>query len=66
MPFTQQQLQDAIEEAYDAESNNPNINPEQARKRIAQKLASAISSFVIGRQTTGVSSDGASVTTTIQ
>lgn len=66
MPFTSQQLQDAIEAAYDAESNNSNIDPEQARKRIAQKLAAAIAGFVIGRQTTGASTDGASVITTIQ
>ena len=66
MAITQQQLAQKIEDAYDSVSNNSNTDPEQARKQVAEDIAAAIAEFVIGRQTTGTSSDGATVNTTIQ
>jgi len=65
MAITEEQLAIKIEEAYDAVSGDSNVNPEEARKQVAEDLAAAIAQFVIGRQTTGVSSDGATVNTTI-
>lgn len=47
--ITEQELADLLEEAYDLESDN-NVNPEQARRRIAEKQAAAIAQFVIGRE----------------
>ncbi len=64
--ITEQQLAQKIEDAYDVVSGDSTIDPEVARKQVAQEIAAAIAQFVIGRQTTGVSSDGATVTTTIQ
>lgn len=64
--ITEQQLAQKIEDAYDAVSGDSGVNPEQARKQVAQDIAAAVAEFVIGRQTTGTSSDGATVTTIIQ
>lgn len=63
--ITEQQLAVLLEEAYDVESDSE-VNPAEARQRIAQKQAAAVAQFVQGRQTvvTGTSSDGATVTGT--
>ncbi|HCY81546.1 MAG TPA: hypothetical protein DHV22_08080 [Xanthomarina gelatinilytica] len=60
--ISEAQLAILLEEAYDVESDSE-VNPAEARQRIAQKQAEAIAQFVQGRQTivTGTSSDGATV-----
>jgi hypothetical protein len=64
MSITQSELENRIKTILDADSNNPQTDPEAARKRLAFGLAKAISDFVIGRLTkvTGITSDGKSVT----
>lgn len=63
--ISEAQLAILLESAYDAESDLE-VNPAEARQRIAQKQAQAIAQFVQGRTTvvTGVSSDGATITGT--
>jgi len=63
--ISEAQLASLLESAYDAESDLE-VNPAEARQRIAQKQAQAIAQFVQGRNTivTGTSSDGATVTGT--
>lgn len=62
--ITEQQLADGLEDLYDQYSNNPNIEPEVARKEFAKGQASLIAQFVQGRETdvTGTTSDGKTVT----
>ena len=64
MPITKQQLAQRITSALNAQSNDSNIDPEQARVAIGNEIAQAIDDYVIGRTTivTGNSSDGATVT----
>lgn len=64
--ITEQQLADGLEALYDQWSNNSEINPDEARKQFAIGQASLIAQFVQGRETTGTSSNGATVTTIIQ
>jgi len=64
--LTEAELADGLESLYDQWSNDENIDPEAARRSLAEGQASLIAQFVQGRQTTGTSSDGATVTTTIQ
>lgn len=64
MAITQAQLAKQIEAAYDDVSNNSEVDPEEARKQVAKKIAAAVAQFVIGRQTqvTGTSVSGGAVT----
>lgn len=64
--INEQQLADGLEELYDSWADNPNVDPAEARKQFAIGQANLIAQFVQGRETTGNSSDGATVTTTIQ
>lgn len=66
MPITQQQLSKRIEGILNADSDNENISPAQARKRLANEIAAAVAEFVIGRKTTvtGTSATGGAVTGT--
>ncbi|SHH75240.1 hypothetical protein [Flavobacterium johnsoniae] len=63
--ITKAQLAQKIKEAFDADSD-VQVNPSEARKRQADKIADAISLFVIGRETivTGTSATGGAVTGT--
>lgn len=63
--ITEAQLANLLEVAYDTESDKE-VNPSEARRRIAEKQAQAIALFVQGRDTvvTGVSSNGGTVTGT--
>lgn len=65
MPLTETQLADQIEAAFDAEADQV-VNPEQARKRVAQKIAAAVAQFTVGRTTTvtGTSATGGAITGT--
>jgi len=68
--ITEEQLANGLEQLYDQYSNNPDIDPELARKEFAKGQASLIAQFVQGRETdvTGTTSDGKTVegTGTIQ
>ncbi|CAA0153060.1 hypothetical protein [Tenacibaculum maritimum] len=66
MPLTKQQLANKLFEIRQEYSNKPNIDPETARREMAEKEAEAISDFVIGRTTrvTGTSVSGGAVTGT--
>ena len=61
--INQVQLNQLIKQALDAESD-VNVNPAEARERMADSLAQAIALFVIGRQTivTGTSATGGPIT----
>lgn len=61
--INQVQLKQLIKQALDAESD-VNVNPAEARERMADRLAQAIALFVIGRQTivTGTSATGGPIT----
>lgn len=61
--INQVQLKQLIKQALDAESD-VNVNPAEARERMADSLAQAIALFVIGRQTivTGTSATGGPIT----
>lgn len=61
--ITQQQLKALIKQALDAESN-VQVDPAEARERMAERLAEAVALFVIGRQTvvTGTSATGGPIT----
>lgn len=63
--ITKAELAALFEKAFDDESDVV-VSPEQARKRQANKMADAIFSFVIGRETTvtGTSATGGPVTGT--
>ena len=67
MPITQEQLANQIEAAYDAESDTE-VNPSDARRRVAEKIAEAVAQFVQGRETvvTGTSATGGAGTGIIQ
>lgn len=64
--ITKAQLELIIKGAFDYVSDKEDITPKDARDHIATEIANGVEQYVIGRQTVGVSSDGASVTTTIQ
>ena len=51
MPITETQLAEQIEAAFDAEADQV-VNPAEARKRVAQKIAAAVAQFTVGRTTT--------------
>lgn len=61
--ISQQQLKALIKQALDAESN-VEVDPAEARERMAERLAEAVALFVIGRQTvvTGTSATGGPIT----
>ena len=63
--ITEVQLANLIKEAFDFDSDKE-VNPSEARQRQADKIADAVSQFVIGRQTTvtGTSATGGAVTGT--
>lgn len=63
--ITKAQLAEKIKQAFDDDSD-VNVNPSEARKRQADKIADAVSAFVIGRETivTGTSATGGAVTGT--
>ncbi|WP_027391776.1 hypothetical protein [Aquimarina latercula] len=65
MAITTQQLSDLIEKAFNDESD-VRVDPVQARKRQAQRIANAIEQYVVGRNTmvTGTSATGGAVTGT--
>ena len=64
--ITKAQLEEIIKGAFNYVSDNEDITPTEARDHIAKEIANGVQQFVVGRQTVGASSDGASVTTTIQ
>lgn len=64
--ITKAQLKEIIKNAFDFVSDKEDITPTEARNHIASEIANGVEQYVVGRQTTGVSSNGASVTTTIQ
>lgn len=66
MPITQSQLADQIEQAFDSHSNLPDIDPEVARREIAEDLAAAFAAYVDGREATGLGYQGTPITVTIQ
>ena len=63
--ITKAQLANLIKEALDFDSDKV-VNPAEARQRQADKIADAVSQFVIGRQTTvtGTTVTGIAVTGT--
>lgn len=63
--ITEAQLANLIKEAFDFDSDK-DVNPAEARQRQANKIAAAVSQFVIGRTTTvtGTSATGGAVTGT--
>lgn len=63
--ITKAQLANLIKEALDFDSDKE-VNPADARQRQADKIADAVSQFVIGRTTTvtGTSATGGVVTGT--
>ena len=65
MPITETQLAEQIEAAFDAEADQV-VNPAEARKRVAQKIAAAVAQFTVGRTTTvtGTSDTGGAITGT--
>jgi len=70
MAITKEQLKNQIREAYDAESDR-NISfddIDEARERIAQKIADAVESYVVSRTVSvpGVQPGAATVIGTIQ
>ncbi|PCI11863.1 MAG: hypothetical protein COB73_00730 [Flavobacteriaceae bacterium] len=64
MAITKAALAILIEQAYDVQSNNPDITPSEARKQIAEDIADAIELYVVSRTTvvTGSSVSGGAVT----
>lgn len=66
MPITEQQLAQGLEDLYDEYSNRTDIEPAEARKKIAQKQAKLFFQAMIGRNTTvtGTSATGGAVTGT--
>jgi hypothetical protein len=66
--ITKEQLADLIETAYDVQSGNPDINPDVARKQIAEDIANAIELYVVGRTTlvSGVQTGSGAATGIIQ
>ncbi|CAA0144719.1 conserved hypothetical protein [Tenacibaculum maritimum] len=66
MPITKTQLADKLFQIRQEYSNRPDLNPETARREMADKEAQAINDFVIGRLTTvtGTSATGGAVTGT--
>jgi ABC-type transporter MlaC component len=64
--INQTDLAGLIKEALDNVSDQEEQDPEVARQLLANKLAEAVALFVIGRQTIGPTSDGATATTIIQ
>lgn len=63
MAITEQQLSKILQDAFDFDSDKE-VNPAEARKRLAEKIASGVAQFVIGRTTvvTGASATGGPVT----
>lgn len=63
--ITKAQLANLIKEAFDFDSDKE-VSPAEARQRQADKIADAVSQFVIGRTTTvtGTSATGGAVTGT--
>lgn len=59
--ITKEELQQGLEDLYEFWSNKTEINPKDARAKIAEGQAKLIADFVIGRQTTvtGTASGGA-------
>lgn len=66
MPLTKQQLADKLFEIREEYSNDSSVNPETARRQMADKEAQAINDFIIDRVTevTGTSASGGAVTGT--
>ncbi|CAA0158253.1 hypothetical protein [Tenacibaculum maritimum] len=66
MPTTKEQLAQKLFDIKQEYSNKQFLNPETARREMADKEALAIADFVIGRQTevTGTSISGGAVTGT--
>lgn len=64
---TKIQMIDAFEAALDFEANKT-VNPNEARRRIAEKLGNAVEAYVVGRttQVTGVQTGGGTAVGTIQ
>ena len=64
--ITQVQLAAKIKSAMELNSDDPEVNIEEARNHLANEIAEGIAQFVIGRQTTvtGTSATGGAVTGT--
>lgn len=65
MAITEQQLATLLQEAFDFDSDKE-VNPAEARKRLAEKIASGVAKYIVGRTTTvtGSSATGGAVTGT--
>lgn len=65
MPITEQQLAKVIQDAFDFDSDR-DVNPAEARQRLAEKIAAGVAEYVVGRTTTvtGSSATGGPVTGT--
>lgn len=63
--FNEQQLADELEDIFNDESD-AQVNPAQARRRQAERIAKAVKKYVVGRETvvTGTSASGGPVTGT--
>lgn len=64
--ITKAQLEGIIKGAFDYVSDKNDITPTEARDHIAKEIANGVEQYVVGRQTIGTSSNGGTVTTTIQ
>ena len=66
MPTTRAAAKEQLKTVLDGHSDNPDINPEEARQEFANALVDIVFDAFIGRvtQVTGTSSDGATVTGT--
>lgn len=52
MAITKAELAALIKKAFDDDSDNPDVTPEQARQNQATKIADAIEAYVLGRLVT--------------
>lgn len=68
MAITEAQLAAKIKAAMDFNSDDPQVNIDQARQHLADEIAQGVAEFVIGRQTlvSGVQPGGATATGIIQ
>lgn len=68
MPITQSQLAAKIKAALDFDSDDPDVDIEDARNHFANEIAEGIAEFTIGRSVSvvGVQTGGGTATGTIQ
>ena len=66
VPITRAQLIQGILDLMDGQSNDPEVDPAEARQQFAEGLGNLIADFTVGRETivTGTSASGGPVTGT--